>query len=249
MTKQDGNDVNEERYSFQLASALDWKARRIGLEQIPVIVIDGVLQCPAELVDYAATEVVFDQGDDGNGGYPGIRAPAPLNYVSSLVHALDPLIRSIYALPNVELANAECSFSMVTTPAESLHPLQCIPHIDTTYPLQFAILHFLCSDQYGGTAFYRQNVTQLEAVPENRESEYEAAKQFAAYRSGRKRNYVNSGDADYTQIDAFNAAFDRLLIYPSRLLHSGIIHDEKPLEADPRNGRLTANIFVTYEQK
>jgi Family of unknown function (DUF6445) len=246
---QDDKDVNEAQYEFPLSSALDWKARRIGQAQVPVIVIDSVLQRPAELVDYAAKEVSFDQGDNGNGGYPGIRAPAPLNYVSALVHAVDPLIRSIYALANVELANAECSFSIVTTPAYALHPLQCVPHIDTTYPLQFAILHFLCSDQYGGTAFYRQNLTQFEAVPENREAEYEAAKKLAAYRSGRIRKYVDFGDADYTQIDAFNAAFDRLLIYPSCLLHSGIIRDEKPLKADPLNGRLTANIFVTYVQK
>lgn len=249
MTMQDDKNVSEPQYEFPLSWALDWKARRIGREQVPVIVIDSVLQRPAELVDYASKEVAFDQAENGNGGYPGIRAPAPLNYVSALVHAVDPLIRSIYDLRNVELANAECSFSIVTTPAFALHPLQCVPHIDTTYPLQFALLHFLCSDQYDGTAFYRQNATQLEAVPENKELEYEAAKQLAAYRPGRTRSYVDSGDADYTQIDAFEAAFDRLLIYPSRLLHSGIIRDKKPLEADPRNGRLTANIFVTYVQK
>jgi hypothetical protein len=196
---QDDKNVNEAQYEFPLSSALDWKARRIGQGQVPVIVIDSVLQRPTELVDYAAKEVSFDQADIGNGGYPGIRAPAPLNYVSALVHAIDPLIRSIYALSNVELANAECSFSMVTTAAEALHPLQCIPHIDTAYPLQFAMLHFLCHDRYGGTAFYRQNATQLEAVPQSRETEYEAAKERAAHRPERARNYVDVDDADYSQ--------------------------------------------------
>lgn len=41
-----------------------------------------------------------------------------------------------------------------------------------------------------------------------------------------------------------DAAFDRLLVYRSRQLHSGLVAGSG--SADPRDGRLTANIFLTY---
>jgi hypothetical protein len=238
----------DDTYSFALKPSIDWLVHRVGHQQTPVIVIDGVLQNPAELVDYAAEEVSFDQGDDGTGGYP-VRAPAPLNYVGSLVKTLDPLIRDVFALKNVALANAECSFSIVTTPRAALHPLQCIPHIDTTYPLQFAILHYLCADGFGGTAMYRQNATAIEIVTEAEYGDYQKSRETALVSNLRQRDYVGVQDADYSQIAAFEAAFDRVLIYPSNLLHSGIIPKEMPLIADPRRGRITSNIFVTYTQK
>jgi hypothetical protein len=231
---------------FSLAPSLDWRIRRVGRQQMPVIVIDNVMQHPDELAGYAATQVSFDMLDDGSGGYPGIRAPAPLNYVEMLVRAVDPLIRETYELGNAALANAECSFCLVTTPRGALHPLQTVPHIDTTYPLQFAILHYLCGQEYGGTAFYRQNATGLETITEKNSQLFDSATQSALARPGRARDYVSAGDTDYTQTAAIAAAYDRLLIYPSQLLHSGIINADIAFSADPRVGRLTSNIFVTY---
>ena len=40
------------------------------------------------------------------------------------------------------------------------------------------------------------------------------------------------------------ASPDRLVIYQGSLLHSGIIPPGMSFSADPREGRLTANIFV-----
>jgi hypothetical protein len=239
----------DDRYSFALRPTLDWSAQRVGHLQTPVILIDGVMQDPAALVDYAANEVTFDQKDDGSGAYPGVRAAAPLNYVGALVKALDPLMRDVFGLQNVALASAECSFCIVTTARSALHPLQCIPHIDTTYPLQFAILHYLCANRFGGTAMFRHDATGIETVTEALSSDYQRGKEAALSNSERRQDYFGAGDEDYTQIAAFEAAFDRVIIYPSNLLHSGIITQETPLIADPRLGRLTSNIFVTYTQK
>ncbi len=238
-----------DRHEFALQPSLDWVVRRVGNEQVPVIVIDGVLQNPSELVDYAAEKVAFDQLDDGTGGYPGIRAAAPLNYVHALVTAIDPLMQDVFGLRNVALANAECSFSIVTTPRSQLHPRQCVPHIDTTYPLQFALLHYLCDSRLGGTAFFRQNSTGFESIDEDKIEAFDAAMQSALKRPDRVLDYVAGSDPDYTQTAAFDAAFDRLLIYPSQLLHSGIIPADTDFDNDPRQGRLTANIFVTYARK
>ena len=40
--------------------------------------------------------------------------------------------------------------------------------------------------------------------------------------------------------------FNRLVVYRSHMLHSGRIPPGAELSDDPRRGRLTANIFVTY---
>jgi Family of unknown function (DUF6445) len=239
----------EDEYSFALKPTLDWVVSRVGREETPVITIDGVLQNPNRLVDYAAKEVSFDEDDDGSGGYPGMRAPAPLNYVRALVKAIDPLIGDIFELQGATLANAECSFCIVTTQREALHPLQSIPHIDTTYPLQFAILHYLCHDNFGGTAMYRQNATGIERVTTACDEAYRNARDAGLNNHPPRRDYIIADDSDYSQIAAFGAAFDRVIIYPSNLLHSGIISKATPLIPDPRQGRLTSNIFVTYMQK
>lgn len=42
------------------------------------------------------------------------------------------------------------------------------------------------------------------------------------------------------------ADFNSLVVYRSRALHSGRILAPADLSPDPRRGRLTANIFVTF---
>ena len=56
--------------------------------------------------------------------------------------------------------------------------------------------------------------------------------------------YIAGSDEFFEQIGAVEAVPDRLIIYQGSLLHSGIIPDDMTFSADPREGRLTANIFV-----
>lgn len=221
--------------------------RRVGREEEPVMVLDRVMRRPEALVDYAAGEVSFAPAGTPQGGYPGIRAPAPLNYVEALVKAMDPLVRRAFGLGQVGLARAECNFSIVTTAPEDLTPTQRIPHVDTYDALQLAFLHYLCDARFGGTAFYRQRATGFEAITPERGADYLAARD-RPLADGRP-DYIRGDTEDYEQIAAFDARFDRLLIYRSRLLHSGRIPQDMPRSADPRAGRLTANIFVAYTRR
>ncbi|HEX8062062.1 MAG TPA: DUF6445 family protein [Allosphingosinicella sp.] len=219
----------------------------IGREREPVMVLDGIMRRPEALVDYAASAVSFAPAGTPQGGYPGVRAPAPLNYVESLVKAMDPIVRRAFGLGQVGLARAECNFSMVTTAPEELTATQRVPHVDTYDALQFAFLHYLCGARFGGTAFYRQRSTGFEAITPQRGAAYVAARDGAA--AGVPPDYIRGDSRDYEQIAAFEARFDRLLIYRSRLLHSGQIPPDMPRIADPRAGRLTANIFVGYARR
>jgi hypothetical protein len=220
----------------------------IGDEGGLALVVNNVLKHPEHLIDFAKNDVIFDRKDNGTGAYPGIQAPAPLNYVEIIVRALDPLIRSNFKLSNVTLVQAECYLSLVTTPPCKLHPLQCIPHIDTAYPLQFAILHFLCPANFGGTAFYKQRQTGFELINQLRLDEYTKARDAHAKITENMGQYIRSSTADYEQIGRLDAAYNRLLLYKSCQLHSGMISPDMNFSSDPEQGRLTANIFVNYRQ-
>ncbi|HEX8239930.1 MAG TPA: DUF6445 family protein [Allosphingosinicella sp.] len=233
-----------DRYDFSLRPDPPFSLERIGLEREPVLLVDGAMIHAGALVDYAASEVWFEPVWGPSGGYPGIRAPAPLNYVEALVRALDPNIRSAFGLDRVKLARAECSFSLVTLPPDRLAPLQRIPHVDTTDPLQFALLHYLCDGRHGGTAFYRHRATGFETLTPDRQLAYETVRSRELGQA--PSAYIDGDSPHYERTAAFDAEFDRVLVYRSRAFHSGRIAAGQDLSDDPRRGRLTANIFINY---
>jgi hypothetical protein len=235
-------------YDFSLSGRVNVALERIGAEREPVLVIDEVLNRPEALVDYAAREVAFAPVWGPKGGYPGIRAPAPLNYVESLVRSLSPIIEKAFALERVKLARAECNLSLVTLPPGQLVPLQRIPHADTADPLQFALLHYLCEPRFGGTAFYRHRATGFETLSPERVAPFEAVRDRELEKDGPDAAYIIGDSPYYLQTAAFEARPNRVIVYRSRTLHSGQIGAPEALSEDPRCGRLTANIFVNYRQ-
>lgn len=212
----------------------------VGHDREPVLLIDRFLAEPQALVDAAAAST-FAPAWGPAGGYPGMRAPAPLDYVEDTVRALAAPIAQAFALPGARPRRAECTFSLVTLPPGQLAPAQRAPHIDTAEAHQFAILHYLCDARFGGTAFFRHRATGFEAITTERLAAYEAARAGETAGEG----YAAGDDAAFERIGAVDCAFDRLVVYRSHLLHSGLIPDPRLLADDPRRGRLTANIFLT----
>jgi hypothetical protein len=210
-----------------------------------VIVIDGILADPQAMIDRAAREARFTDAGSG-GGYPGVRSPAPLAYASTVLAAVEPLIRRAFALESHGRGRADASFSIVTTPPEALHPFQRVPHVDTCSPLRVALLHFLCGEQFGGTAFFHHEATGLEQIAPADFDRYKDARRRELASLPPPRGYPNSGTPGFRRTAAFPARLDRLLIYRSFSLHSGIIPPGMPLLAVPKAGRLTLNTFVDY---
>lgn len=200
---------------------------------------------PAQLVA-EAERAAFAPAYGPAGGYPGVRAPAPLDYVETLARTLFPQIVGAFDLPPVKLARAECNFSMVTQHPETLALSQREPHVDTVDPLQFAILHYLCDPEQGGTGFYRHRATGYETLTEDRIGPYRAAR---ANEAPAPSGYPTRESAAFESIGTIDAAFDQIVIYRSRLFHSGLIGNPAHLSSDPRSGRLTANIFLTLRPR
>ena len=238
--------MSGQRYAFELPREHEVAVERVGNEGEPVIVVERALADPGGLVDYASDEVTFEPAWSPSGGYPGLGAPAPLNYVGSLVRALDPVVRGAFALEGVKLLRAECRLSMVTLRPDQLVPAQRVPHVDTVDPLQFAFLHYLCGPEHGGTSFYRHRATGFETLTAEREPIYQKVRSQEMEISEPQRDYLRGDTDHFVRTASFESRQNRLLIYRSRLLHSGDIPERALLSDDPRRGRLTANIFVNY---
>lgn len=233
-------------YDLDLNSSVSTSLELVGNEKEPVLTVDEVMREPGALVDFAAEKVEFTPAWTPHGGYPGLRAPAPLNYANNLVRALSPLIERAFPIKRMKPVRANCYLSLVTLKPEQLTPLQSIPHIDIADPLRFAFMHFLCDDHFGGTSFYRHRATGFETINSLQEPDYLAVRDRELAEKKPSAEYICGDTAHYVKTATIAARRNRVLIYRSQLLHSGQIPADMNFSTDPREGRLTANVFVTY---
>ncbi len=215
----------------------------VGDEGEPVVVIDDASGAPDALVELAADRTTFAPAASVASGYPGLLAPAPVAYLDAMVRFVLPLIAAHFGTGPVMPARARGNFSLVTTPPGDLTPEQRLPHVDTADRLQFATVHFLSPNTTDGTGFFRHHATGFGTIDGIRLPAYLAAldrEVLALPPVG----YCVGSDALFEQVGAVEARFDRLVLYRAALLHSGLIARIPPAAADPRQGRLTGNLFL-----
>jgi hypothetical protein len=209
-----------------------------GRDRLPLIIIDAFSDDPAALITLATEAVFIDSGSL----YPGVRAPAPQEYIYSLLAATSHDIEKNFgAKPASELDL--CAYSMTTTPSCRLRPIQRIPHFDGPDSDRIAFLHYLCAPHQGGTSFYRHRATALESVTSTRAGEYRNAVLAELEDDSPSRDYVVDDTRYFERVHRVDAAFNRLIIYQGNALHSGDISRRTVLSEDPRLGRLTINGF------
>jgi hypothetical protein len=124
-----------------------------------------------------------------------------------------------------------------------------MPHFDSTKPHYFAVMHYLNPGPFGGTSFYRHRPTQFENITASRQDRFiHAAQVYLASHGGKPpRKYVNGSDGHFELLESVPYQQNRLLIYPGTQLHSGNIDPSRDIDSDPRTGRLTANLFISFE--
>jgi hypothetical protein len=215
--------------------------RRIGRGRHPILVVDDVTGDVGAIVEIAAALAPFPQNEDSF--YPGVRRyiakedEAAFAYAVRLLQMVGAFVVGAFGYDSFDWT--EASFSMVTTPPDRLTPPQRAPHFDSADPADLAVLHFLSDTE--GTAFYRHRLTGIEQVDDgNKDLLIRHARPAALTASG----YIHDSDRDYERIGHVEGVADRLIVYRGSLLHSGIIPPDAVLSDDPRQGRLTANLFV-----
>ncbi len=211
-----------------------------------MVVVDDMLADPAALVELIAETVDFTPTASAGNFYPGLRAPAPGGYVQCLSAALGPLVAQAFGELAGRTAQTSACVSVLTFPPSELNLAQRLPHFDAVDGGQLAVLHYLCDASHGGTAFYRHRSTGFETITEGRSAAYVTRLTREIEESPPPRAYVAGDTPLFEQIGSVDCRFDRVVIYRSRLLHSGNIAPDCNFSRDPRQGRLTANSFLNF---
>ena len=215
--------------------------RTFGREQATLLVIDDFVAEPDRLVKKASTA----QFAAGGRFYPGIRAKAPPSYEHFLSTRLQPLLTQHFGFTGGALRLSMCHFSLVTTPAAELAPMQRIPHVDSLAREGFATIHYLFKGNLGGTAFYRHRATGFESLDEVRGPEYfKLVQAESAGADSPGVQYINGDTPLFERIAHAEGVFNRMLVYRRNSLHSGSIDGSFVPDPDPRTGRLSINSFI-----
>ncbi len=229
-----------------LVSSLDFRVERVGREQTPILIIDDLLLDVGELRRLAKQQAQFKY--NRSSGYPGVRAALPMDYNNTVVPPLVSVLHQVYNVPKTYAHELIFAFySLVTKPPSELSLLQRIPHFDSTSPFYFASVHYLNSNDKGGTGIFRHRPTGFERITPERASPYlEASNAFVHEHGEPSLEYIKSSNEHFELIAEVPYKPNRLVCYPGNLLHSGLIDPSRDIDTSPDSGRLTANLFLDF---
>ncbi|WP_340588875.1 DUF6445 family protein [Erythrobacter alti] len=223
-----------------MATAPPVTVHRFGNEREPVVQIDEFSGMADELLERGRAATY----QDGGASYPGIRSWCEPDYLDRNRNLMFQAMQQVFGFRQGVSLDV-CTYSLVTLAPEDLSPLQRIPHYDHAGGEIVAIMHYLLGPESGGTAFYRHRRTGFETINDAREGAYNAALAADEREYGMPPQAYHYGDSErYELIGEIEAKPDRLILYRGRLLHSGVIPNPAELTDDPRNGRLTINLFL-----
>jgi len=225
----------------RLHPELSYKIYNIGREQTPLLVIDNFIQDAHLLVEFCELNTQFSKVDNF---YPGLRMEAPTKYLQSIHHYLVELLEGVFELPRDKMAGGKSLYSIVVTPPDQLEPIQCIPHIDSYLSGDLACVHYLCDKEKGGTSLYRHRKTGYETITSTNIDFYKECLFNEGALELEKKSYMNGSNNYFEQIAEVDAVFNRIIIYPSNILHSGNIPSNFDFDPHPATGRLTLNSFI-----
>ncbi|MXP28627.1 hypothetical protein GRI58_07320 [Porphyrobacter algicida] len=213
----------------------------VGTSRTPVLIVDETgTDCP-RIRSIARNLGPFPSATNN---YPGLRRiidetdDTAWAYVRSLLEAMTPFLGGAFDLDGFELI--EASFSLVTTPSHELSSVQRMPHFDSVEPDFYAVMQYLAPCE--GTAFYRHRTSGVETVTPAEVHDFIAQARHDSHYATAEYIY---GDTEYYETIARVEGHEgRLVAYPGRLLHSGLIPADFVGNVDPEHGRLTCNFFI-----
>lgn len=221
---------------------------QVGSEKTPVIIIDNFLLDTSAAIKEAVNSK-FIAGKEHNNYYPGVRTPVGSSYGMAVLKAIAPIFYQIIKVPkNLTLFPKNGSYALLTQAEKELELLQCIPHFDDNLIYSFAVLHYLNPGNFGGTGIYRHKPTGYENITEQRKEHYfTQAQAFIDTNGNPEQKYFTDSTSHYELLETIEYKENRLVIYPTTLLHSAYIKNPShDVNDDPKTGRLTANFFIEF---
>lgn len=211
----------------------------------PCVVLDDVLADPERLVRWVGTRAF---GAPAGYPYPGVVLDAPPELTQRVADHFAQHLRG--RLGARRTLSMSVRLSLITTPPQALAPIQWQCHRDRLAVDRSAIL-FAASVLYlfrdpalGGTSFYRPRIGPVEVERLVADSAAMDAASFGA-RYGLAPGYMSGSNAYFERVAQLPAAWNRMIVYDGGLFHSADVDPSAGLSADPSQGRLTLNNFVT----
>ncbi len=224
---------------------LNIQTQTVGAEQTTVLTCDDFLRDMNGLLEEVHEKVSFEK--EKTTYYPGYRAPLPRVYTLNVLNAvLHELIQAFGIPVQKKVRLSAAFFSFVARPERDLTISQRIPHFDNTHTLGFAIMHYLNPGDFGGTGFFRHRQTGFERIGDDRKSAYFESLQTQFNKNEPAREYIKASNNEFELISTVGYLQNRMIIYPSNILHSGLIQPDRDLHSKSDKARLTANIFIEF---
>lgn len=224
-----------------LSDADSAQVRHFGNERQPLLTVEDALPDPDAVVAIAARHSFKPIGPF----YPGIRAAVSEAISMRLVDGLLDTLAQAFELRR-RPRFLECYLSVVTAAPGELAPIQRLPHFDGTEPERLAVLLYLDRAERGGTAFYRQRSTGFESIDAARFDHYKRELEAGIEREGLPDAAYIAGDTPlFEQVHRVEGRFNRLIAYRGNTLHCADLGSGFVPVADPSQGRLTLNLFLT----
>jgi hypothetical protein len=221
----------------------------VGNEQTPVFVVDELLLDLSATIAEARQAHYVQQPSIGS-YYPGKRAPVGSDYGMTVLQFAAQAFYHFFKVPrSLTLYPQDGSYSQINVVERDMHLLQCIPHYDNTNTYGFAILHYLNPGNFGGTGFFRHVPSGYENISEQRKPAYLQSAQAHIDQYGNPQQaYIRQSNDHYELIYEIEYRPNRLLLYPSTVLHSALIKNpQSEIQDDVNVGRLSANFFLEFK--
>ena len=225
--------------------SIDPAVRTIGNENTPVLTFDLPLSLAQHLIKVAST--YSPDWVAAPNTYPGIWSRTPSDYNNALLNFLAEYVNQHFFNVVASPRSIYSCYAMPTIPKDNWAEMQKVPHFDSTDSRQLATVLYLCDESFGGTGFYRHKTSGIEKVtPDNCAELSQKLKSELTSMNKDNKNYSGDGDGTFETLMECSAKVGRLVVYPSSLLHTGLVNPEKNTERNPRAGRLTITSFIQY---
>ncbi len=228
---------------FAFNNTAEVKVAQIGQRRIAVTRIENVFQNPEAV---AALGFAQSYAADRSNLYPGLRAPMPASFSTAFCAWLTPILQRNRVLQSTQALSHDSSyFSVVTTGAQDLLPIQRIPHYDSTDPSLFAAVIYLCDTRFSGTSFYRHRKTGYEEITAaNRKNYHLTLDTEMRVHGAPKKEYINGDSLLFESVFSNELQFNSAIVYPGRILHAGNIDRQFRPPKDQSEWRLTVTALL-----
>lgn len=239
---------------------MDWPALRFHPRpRIEPVAVEGRVVChaiddalvdPGAWRDFAVAQASVFRESPGN-AFPGSELRLPDDAVMPLGDVFNEHFRRAFDARRLERLYAR--LSIVDRPPASLKPTQWQAHVDRLdigpgETIAASVLYLFEDESLGGTAFYRPRRPAAETVAMIQDAATMAPEAFAA-RHGVAPGYQTASNAWFEKVASVPARWNRLIVYPGTIFHSGEIMRPEALDPHPSRGRLTLNAFFSCRRR